>query len=132
MSSAYASALVTRNFAAAIKCLDVEITQVSNSDTSAVCQLICNRAYCYEELQLNRRALKVRPTCAKCRCCLSVSISTHMHVLQEYEEAVKISTAHNAPFVLAFVRQGLLLYKLKKGNVSSAGHCRLVLQRKGV
>ena len=45
--------------------------------------------------------------------------------LQEYEEAVKISTAHDAPFVLAFVRQGLLLHKLRKGNVSPSGLLRV-------
>ena len=59
MATGFASALVSRNFSAAIKCLDAEIKQAFNADGSTVHQLLCNRAYCYEQLQLQRRASKV-------------------------------------------------------------------------
>ncbi len=59
MATAFASALVSRNYSAAIKHLDAEIKQVVAQDGSMVHQLLCNRAYCYEQLQLHRRASKV-------------------------------------------------------------------------
>jgi len=59
MATAFASALVSRNYSAAIKHLDAEIKQVLAHDGSTVHQLLCNRAYCYEQLQLHRRAFKV-------------------------------------------------------------------------
>ena len=59
MATDFASALVSRNYSAAIKHLDAEIKHALAHNGSTVHQLLCNRAYCYEQLQLHRRASKV-------------------------------------------------------------------------
>ncbi|DBA80252.1 hypothetical protein WJX79_002480 [Trebouxia sp. C0005] len=92
MTTDFASALVSRNYSAAIKHLDAEIKHALAHTDSTVHQLLCNRAYCYEQLQLHRRAFK------------------------DYEEAIKESEASGHPSPHALVQQGLLLHRLKKGN----------------
>lgn len=120
MGIEFTSALVSRNYSAAIKCLDTEIKQALDKEGSTVHKLLCNRAYCYEQLQLHRRAAKVVLAFA-----LSVPCASCKHGLwkprrfcaQDYEEAINRSVAGGHPSVHALVQQGLLLHRLKKGKV---------------
>ena len=65
MTAEYTKALAAGNFSAAIKSLDSQLKQAQvDGAESSLPQLYCNRAFCYEQLQLHRRALKVG-----CLCC---------------------------------------------------------------
>ena len=41
-------------------------------------------------------------------------------LLQDYDEAIKRSSANGSPSPQALVQQGILLHRLRKGNVSTA------------
>jgi hypothetical protein len=56
MTEAYSSNSFTGSFSQALKAFDQLIKE---HDGSASVQLLCNRAFCFERLQLNRKALKV-------------------------------------------------------------------------
>lgn len=62
--------LQSGNYAQALKALDRLILEVG----SATPQLLCNRAFCYEKLQLKRKALKVWPAE---QCCLTTNMHTN-------------------------------------------------------
>ena len=52
--------LVTaRNFPAALKILDLDVS-ASQEDGPVLSNLLCNRAYCFQQLDLQRKALKVQ------------------------------------------------------------------------
>ena len=64
MSTGYVHALAAGNFSAAIKSLDAQLRQAQAENTlNDLPQLHCSKAFCYEQLQLHRRALKVRSLC---------------------------------------------------------------------
>lgn len=118
MATDFTSALVSRNYSAAIKFLDAEIKQTLSDNSSRVLQLLCNRAYCYEQLQLHRRAAKVGLPVAMSVVWQAPALSCkYLSLPQDYEEAIKSSVASGQPSVHALVQQGLLLHKLKKGDV---------------
>lgn len=52
-----ARSLATNSSSQALKIFD---TLIKHAEGSESVQLLCNRAFCYEKLQLNRKALKVR------------------------------------------------------------------------
>lgn len=56
MTEVHSNGSFTGSFSHALKAFDQLIKE---HDGSAPVQLLCNRAFCYEKLQLNRKALKV-------------------------------------------------------------------------
>ena len=93
-------------------------------------QLLCNRAFCYEKLQLNRKALKVR--------CLSITtlffLTCYCHLTlqhacisrprccnaQDYEAALQ-TEPNNLQILL---RQGRVLHALRRTQVRPRSICK--------
>lgn len=123
MSNDYVQALAAGNFSAAIKSLDVQLKQAqAKNAASSLPQLHCNKAFCYEQLQLHRRALKVRPLChCRQRFCELRKLQTPF--MQEYDEAINTSSNTDPECTRALVQRGLLLHKLKNGAVSTCLGC---------
>lgn len=63
MAPDFIAALSEQKFAEAARVVDVAISTCRPDDKEALAQLLVNRGYCQQKIQLYRKALKVRPVC---------------------------------------------------------------------
>lgn len=116
-----AKAIASHDFIAAAKVFDKELRTESSSGESRS-QLLCNRAYCYQQAGLLRKALKVnllRSTLYKAEDVLGVNQHQQQrfwHLLdppccnQDFEEACQLQVG----CIRALVGRGEVLHLLKR------------------
>ncbi len=64
-NSPLGAAVRSGNYTAAVKLIDPALQEARRGSGAGMVQLLCNRAYCYHQLGLLRKAIKVRAMCTR-------------------------------------------------------------------
>ena len=113
-------AIASSDFVAAAKVFDKELRSGAGSDPDKA-QLLCNRAFCYQQAGLLRKALKVKHCWTLVK---ALAPATHGNSAivntQDFVEASRLDKANSR----ASVGRGEVLYVLKRLEVRSSCLCK--------